>query len=115
MSEFELIIAIVAVGGGIALTGFIFHGIFSLIRMGIESRSRNKAEASGEVVSVKEFREFKNRMEKRVQTLEAVIASEDFIAGGADENLLNGLDLDEDFIDQELSQKGALRNQLRSR
>jgi hypothetical protein len=115
MSELELLIPIFAIAGGIALTGFIFHGIFSLIRMAIESRSRNKITASGEVVTAREFQEFKNRMEKRVQTLEAVIANEDYIAGGADEARMTGLDLDEDFTNIEVQEKGTLRNQLRSR
>jgi hypothetical protein len=113
MSETEFIVAVVAVGGGIALTGFIFHGIFSLIRMAIESRSRNKASVSGEMIQAKEFHEFKNRMEKRVQALEAVVASVDY---PDDVHISDSeLDLGDEFTDLESAGKGALRNQLRSR
>ena len=74
----EFLLAVLAIGGGIGLTAFIFGSIFKLIRTSIEAKY-NRGKESGDVVSMKEFIEYKLKAEKRIQTLEAIVVDQDLI------------------------------------
>lgn len=74
----EFILAALAIVGGIGLTGYIFGSIFKLIRTGIESR-HNKGQTPANAVSMKDFIEYKLKVEKRIQTLEAIVVDQDLI------------------------------------
>ena len=74
----EFVLAVLAIGGGIGLTAYIFGSIFKLIRTSIEAR-HNRGKVSGDVVSMKEFIEYKLKAEKRIQTLEAIVVDQDLI------------------------------------
>jgi len=114
MEPGEVIIALVSVVGGLAFAGFLFHGVFSLIRYWIDTRSRNKLSENG-VVSRDEFTQYKVRVEKRLQTLEALVTDEDRVdaAGklgeypGEPEDWSGNTQADRD------ESTGVLRNQLR--
>jgi hypothetical protein len=104
----EFILAALAIVGGVGLTAFIFGSIFKLIRTGIELKHRGK-EVSGDVVNMKEFIEYKLKVEKRIQTLEAIVVDQDLIDQKklqANQNMIDVDPLDED------SDK-RLRNRLR--
>lgn len=74
----EFIIVALGIVGGVGLTAFIFGSIFKLIRTGMELRHRGK-EVAGDSVSMKEFIEYKLKVEKRIQTLEAIVVDQDLI------------------------------------
>jgi hypothetical protein len=74
----EFIIAALAIVGGLSLTAFIFGSIFKLIRTSIEAKHRGK-EGVGDLVSKKEFIDYKLKVEKRIQTLEAIVVDQDLV------------------------------------
>lgn len=114
MEPGEVIIALVSVVGGLAFAGFLFHGFFSLIRYWMDSRSRNKLAENG-VVSRDEFTQYKVRVEKRLQTLEALVIDED--SGTSTGKLTEYPGEPEDWSGSTQTgtgeSSGVLRNQLR--
>ncbi|HAC16597.1 MAG TPA: hypothetical protein DCE78_11745 [Bacteroidetes bacterium] len=104
----EFVLAVLAIGGGIFLTAYIFGSIFKLIRMGIESKN-SSGKVSGDVVSMKEFIEYKLRAEKRIQTLEAIVVDQDLI----DQRKLDAHNKTIDVEPQEEENDKFLRNRLR--
>lgn len=104
----EFLIAALGIVGGVGLTAFIFGSIFKLIRTGMELRHRGK-DVSGDVVSMKEFIEYKLKVEKRIQTLEAIVVDQDLIDQKKLQSAQNLIDVDPE---EEESDK-RLRNRLR--
>lgn len=109
-NELEIILPLVAVVLGVGLTAFIFGGIFKLIRTAIESRS--KSNLPDNVVSMKDFIEYKLKVEKRIQTLEALLVDQDLIDKKKLEARKDRLDIGTEF---EADAEGAnLRNRLKN-
>lgn len=106
----EFLIAAIAIVGGIWLTAYIFGNIFKLIRTGIESRS--KSGLPSDVVSMKEFIEYKLKVEKRIQTLEAIVVDQDLVDQRKLRETGNMIDVDKDEADVDVK---GLRNSLRDR
>lgn len=104
----EFILAIIAIVGGLWLTGYIFGNIFKLIRTSIESR--NSKNLSGEAVSMKEFIEYKLKVEKRIQVLEAIAVDQDMID---QKKLRDSGEMIE--VDPSEEEEKGLRNSLRQR
>lgn len=73
----EMLVATVAIIGGLAFSFFFFAGIFKIIRTWIESRGKSNLPV--DAVSMKEFIEYKLKIEKRIQTLEAIVVDQDLI------------------------------------
>lgn len=105
------LIALAAVLGGLGVTALIFHGIFSLIKMGIQSRQHRKTDLV-DYVSVDDFNAYKSRMEKRVQTLEAIIAEDTRTLPEIESSEFDNEQLD--FDSTKPKEDSRLRNQLRS-
>ena len=72
MSEFEFILAATAIVAGTGLVGFIFSRITKLIRLWMESKYNQNTVGS----VPKEFSSFKQDVERRLATIEAIIAEE---------------------------------------
>ena len=104
----EFVLAVLAIGGGIFLTAYIFGNIFKLIRTGIESKG-NKGQVSGDAVNMKEFIEYKLKVEKRIQTLEAIVVDQDLI----DQRKLDAHNKTIDVEPLEEENDKFLRNRLR--
>ncbi|MCH8495358.1 MAG: hypothetical protein LAT57_06965 [Balneolales bacterium] len=106
------IIALVAIVGGLGVTTFIFYGIFSLIRYAIDSRRRNTLLDNANIVTKKEFAEFKVRVEKRLQNIEAITTEIDL-----DENdkNLQRLKSQPDEEDTSFDNSATLPNRLRTK
>lgn len=73
----EMVVGVVALVGGIAFSFFFMAGIFRLVRTWIESRSKNNLPV--DAVNMKEFIDYKLKVEKRIQTLEAIVVDQDLI------------------------------------
>ena len=105
----EFVIAAIAILGGIGLTAYIFGSIFKLIRTAIESRG--KKELPSDVVSMKEFIEYKLKVAKRIQTLEAIVVDQDLIDQRKLRESGNMIDIDkDDTIDDVKGLKNSLRD-----
>lgn len=104
----EFILAALAIVGGVGLTAYIFGSIFKLIRTGIELRHRGK-DISGDAVNMKDFIEYKLKVEKRIQTLEAIVVDQDLIDQKKLQANHNLIDVDPE--DEESDKR--LRNRLR--
>lgn len=104
----EFLIAALGIVGGVGLTAFIFGSIFKLIRTGMELRHRGK-DVSGDAVSMKDFIEYKLKVEKRIQTLEAIVVDQDLIDQKKLQSSQNLIDVDPE--DEETDKR--LRNRLR--
>ena len=104
----EFVLAVLATAGAIGLTVFIFGNIFKLIRTGIEMRHRGR-DSSVDTVTMKEFIDYKLKVEKRIQTLEAIVVDQDLIDQKQLRETQNLIDVDsvEDDSDK------RLRNRLR--
>jgi hypothetical protein len=74
MSEQEFVIALVAIVAGTGITIFLLHTIVSFVKFLIGSRS---TKSSGELVTKQEFEEMRGRLERRMQTLEAIVIDEE--------------------------------------
>ncbi|MCC5926410.1 MAG: hypothetical protein JJU41_07595 [Bacteroidetes bacterium] len=115
METGEILLGFVAIAGGLAFSAFLFYSFFGLIRYWIDSRSRNKLPMM-DVVSKEEFLQYKTRVEKRLQALEAVVSEEDLAK--AKKSLSSNVD--DVYLPQsdkpatEPSQSSGLRNHLRS-
>lgn len=73
----EMVLGVVAIVGGLAFSFFFVAGIFRLLRTWIESRSKKNLPV--DAISMKEFIEYKLKVEKRIQTLEAIVVDQDMI------------------------------------
>jgi len=104
MGPNEVMVAVVAIVGGLLFSFFFFAGIFKIVRTWIESRG--KANLPVDAVSMKEFIEYKLRTEKRIQTLEAIVVDQDLI----DQKKLETGNRENDFSDE---QEKVLKNRLR--
>ncbi|MEX0723155.1 MAG: hypothetical protein WD053_04730 [Gracilimonas sp.] len=71
MSDQELIIAFVAIVGGLGFAGFLFWNIFSLIRQWINRKSGN---TDINPQFFKALGEFKKNTERRLTNLEAIVS-----------------------------------------
>lgn len=74
MSEQEFVIALVAIVAGTGLTFFILHSIVSFAKLMFGNRA---TKASAELVTKQEFEEMRGRLERRMQTLEAIVIDEE--------------------------------------
>ena len=108
MDGHEFLIAALGIVGGVGLTAFIFGSIFKLIRTGMELRHRGK-DVSGDAVSMKDFIEYKLKVEKRIQTLEAIVVDQDLMDQKKLQSTQNLIDVDPE--DEESDKR--LRNRLR--
>jgi hypothetical protein len=104
MGTEEMMIATVAIIGGLAFAFFFVAGIFKIIRTGIESRGKNNLPV--DAVSMKEFIEYKLKVEKRIQTLEAIVVDQDLI----DQKKLDAGNREDTFSEEE---EKVLKNRLR--
>lgn len=104
----EFILAALAIAGGVGLTAFIFGSIFKLIRTAMELRHRGK-DTNSDAVSMKDFIEYKLKVEKRIQTLEAIVVDQDLIDQKKLQSTQNLIDVDP--IEEESDKR--LRNRLR--
>lgn len=113
--DFELFIPIIAIVGGLSLSAFFLYGFFSLIRYWIDSRSRKNLPLV-DMVTKDEFLEYKTRVEKRLQALEAVVSDEDLKEAKASLNEgLTDMVRPSSFQDTPSPQPASrLKNQLRS-
>jgi hypothetical protein len=100
----EMMVAIVAIIGGLTFSFFFFAGIFKIIRTWIESRGKSNLPV--DAISMKEFIEYKLKVEKRIQTLEAIVVDQDLI----DQKKLDAGNREDIFIDEE---EKVLKNRLR--
>ena len=85
MSFEEMVVAIVASVGGIALVGYVFAKITGLISSWI---NRNKGGVPDEEFDrlARAFMEHKKDTQRRLKNLEAIIADEDEVSGGSQSN-----------------------------
>jgi len=74
MGEQEFIIAIVAIVAGTGITIFLVHSIVSFVKALFGNRA---TKASADHVTKKEFDELRGRLERRIQTLEAIMIDEE--------------------------------------
>lgn len=104
MGPNEVMVAVVAIVGGLLFSFFFFASLFKVVRTWIESR--NKANLPVDAVSMKEFIEYKLKTEKRIQTLEAIVVDQDLI----DLKKLDAGNREDEFNDE---QEKVLKNRLR--
>lgn len=71
MSENELIIAFVAIVGGLSFAGFLFWNVFSLVKHWINRKSGN---SDIDPQFFKALSEFKKNTERRIKNLEAIVS-----------------------------------------
>lgn len=68
---------IVAIVGGLLLSGFVFWSITSLIRFWINKRYEHKQDKNVDVQKLREFEEFRRSVERRLRNLEAVFVEDE--------------------------------------
>jgi len=113
MSEWEFIVVLIATVGGLAITGFFFYGIFSIIKAWI-NRNNNSSEIDPQFF--KALGEFKRSTERRISNLEAIISEMDEEKIRADKEQATGeitieSDEERDTTDDESNDRN-LRNML---
>lgn len=76
MSFEEMVVALFAIVGGLAFTGYVFGKITNLIKAWV---NRNSSEVPAEEFNrlAKAFVKFKKDSERRIQNLEAIIAGDE--------------------------------------
>lgn len=70
----EFVIAAIAIVAGTSFTIFLFHNLFSFARFLVSNRKGVKAD--GTTVTKAELDELRGRLERRIQTLEAIVIEE---------------------------------------
>lgn len=73
--EFQFIVAVVGIAAGTGLTIFVVHTLVSFVKFLIMNRKGGSV--PGGAVSKAEFEEMKGRLERRIQTLEAIVIDEE--------------------------------------
>lgn len=119
MSENELIIAFVAIVGGLGFAGFLFWNVFSLIKHWINRKSGN---TDINPQFFKALGEFKKNTERRITNLEAIVSDmeEDRyrVTEGADKKTMGEIEIEEEEVRSKASgskgeeNDGNLRNML---
>lgn len=71
----EFMIAAIAIVAGTGFTIFLFHNLFSFARFLVSSRKGVKGD--GTTVTKAELEEVRGRLERRIQTLEAMMIEEE--------------------------------------
>lgn len=71
MNDMEFVIVLIATVAGLALTGYFFHGIFSIIKAWINRKNSN---TDIDPQFFKALGEFKRSTERRLSNMEAIIA-----------------------------------------
>lgn len=70
----EFMIAAIAIIAGTGFTIFLFHNLFSFARFLVSNRKGVKGD--GTTVTKAELEELRGRLERRIQTLEAIVIDE---------------------------------------
>ncbi len=70
----EFVIAAIAIVAGTSFTIFLFHNLFSFARFLVSNRKGVKGD--GTTVTKAELDELRGRLERRIQTLEAIVIDE---------------------------------------
>lgn len=73
--EFQFIIAVVGIAAGTGLTIFVIHTLVGFVKFLITNRKGGSVPAGA--VTKAEFEEMKGRLERRIQTLEAIVIDEE--------------------------------------
>jgi hypothetical protein len=73
--EFQFIIAVVGIAAGTGLTIFVIHTLVGFVKFLISNRKGGSVPAGA--VTKAEFDELKARLERRMQTLEAIVIDEE--------------------------------------
>lgn len=121
MSGEEFVLSILAIIGGVGLTGFIFYNIFKIIRTWLGGNSYD--DETFERLA-RAFMQHKKETERRLQNLEAIVTDEDqhtiskSRSGSSSpkqiEEPRRTIEIEEDEENQETkSSDGNLRNMLR--
>ncbi len=74
MSEEEFVIALVAIVAGTGITIFLVHSIVGFVKFLFGNRA---TKSSADHVTKQEFEEMRGRLERRMQTLEAIVIDEE--------------------------------------
>ena len=115
MSEEEVIIALVAVIGGIGFLSFVMHNIFSLIRTAIE-RKKSPTSSGIDPQFFRALADFKKSTESRLNNLETIISEEEddltLVDTAFEENRSIEIEEEHESIDVKKAQDGNLRNML---
>jgi hypothetical protein len=108
MSDFELVIQLVAMVGFFGTVIYVFRSILKHSRLKMETK--NKALDPDLLVELKQFRAFKERTEKRLQALEHIASTEE------EEETSLFLDIDDEPLPSKKEEKNTsrLKNQLKS-
>lgn len=102
MSEQEFVLALVAIVAGTGITIFILHSIVSFVKLLFGNRA---TKANPDHVTKQELEEMRGRLERRMQTLEAIVIDEDPAQ-------LKQIDFDPDSYEAPAS---GLKNKLKTR
>ena len=115
MWDEDLIIALVAVIGGIGFLSFVMHNIFSLIRTAIE-RKKSPASSGIDPQFFRALADFKKSTESRLNNLETIISEEEddltLVDTTFEENRSIEIEEEHESIDVKKAQDGNLRNML---
>lgn len=113
MSFEEMVVALVALIGGITLTGFIFIQIFGLVKSWINRKNTGYSEEDFNRLA-RAFTQHKKEMERRIQNLEAIVAdTEDLEKAEPTKQIELQKDEGEQSSSSESGQRN-LKNMLRS-
>lgn len=103
MGEQEFYIGLVAIVSGTGFTIFLFHSLFSFAKFLVNSRRGQKADEG--MVSKAELDEMRGRLERRIQTLEAIMIDEQS----------SRISLPESDLDEYAAPASGLKNKLKTR
>lgn len=117
MSFEEMVVAVIAIIGGIGFAGFLFWGFYSLIKQWINRKSGN---TDLDPQFFKALGEFKKNTERRISNLEAIISDmeeEQYRLNESEEHKTMGeIEIEEEEVRSESKSDkdndGNLRNML---
>lgn len=99
----EFVIAAISIVAGTSLTIFIFHNLFSFAKLLIANKKGVRGD--GTTVTKAELDELRGRLERRIQTLEAIVIDEQ----------PSRLSLSESNPEDYVSPASGLKNKLKTR
>lgn len=74
MTEQEFVLAIIGICAGTSITIYLLHTLASFVKFLFGNRA---TKASANLVTKQEFEEMRGRLERRIQTLEAIVIDEE--------------------------------------